>query len=123
MDICKSLSPWLSGWFLGLVLGIYSCCFSCTCVGGEESFFAIIMSGVLQGCPLSGTLFAVALDIYRCIYIYVYIHIGSISLSQRFDMDYYSPKGRRALGWGPAGEQKGHIVAVGSHDGPLQRAQ
>ena len=50
--------------FFDIVLGMYTCCFSCTSVGGLESLFATIISGMLKEWPLSGTIFATALDIF-----------------------------------------------------------
>ena len=48
--------------FRDIVDGNYFSCCTYMNTSSEEVLLAIVCSGVLQGCPLSGTLFAVAMD-------------------------------------------------------------
>ena len=54
-----------SGWPLGLVnliKGTYHNCRAFVEVGGHLAWMCTILSGVLQGCPLSGTIFALIME-------------------------------------------------------------
>ena len=48
--------------YIDFVKAIYHLNSTDLCVDGSPTFFCWVLSGVLQGCPLSGTLFAIAID-------------------------------------------------------------
>jgi hypothetical protein len=48
--------------FIALIKGFYFWCRTATSIAGQVHFLFLILSGVLQGCPLSGMIFAIAID-------------------------------------------------------------
>lgn len=48
--------------FVALVKGMYHCCFAYSTHGSALLMLWIVRAGVLQGCPLSGLLFSIAMD-------------------------------------------------------------
>eukprot|EP00973_Karenia_brevis_P077001 10692653-Karenia_brevis.AAC.1 len=49
---------------LAYLLELYRKCDLYFSLFGQDLFVCILRSGVIQGCPLSGTLFAVVIDIF-----------------------------------------------------------
>ena len=52
---------------MNVIRSIYFDCRTYILVSGEKSFLCTVLSGVLQGCPLSGSLFALAIDPFLCL--------------------------------------------------------